>query len=264
MSRCSCSSFLFLFCLAVDQEDLVRAFLLDLLALLLAVEIGALVLGQPIEELHELAEELDGGGGRSAGRFLPAFCLHVFSKLQPVLGIFVLGLELLLGLVCLRLSVHLIQPSPFLIHIDLIILIGFPHPVIPQQLQNDHIIFLDPLPDPKPMTVEAVHPEYLQQHVDDQRIVGGYYKFDMAWVAGAFEALMPAGRANGIPLVGRHSEQRIVKSAPDGLLVGIVNLRLIDLADAEPPQFLGEDKPELDLGDLIPLSHGMDVVLHDC
>lgn len=54
--------FLVLFCLSIYQEDFVCAFLLDLLALLLAVQIGAFVLGQPMEELHELAEELDGGG----------------------------------------------------------------------------------------------------------------------------------------------------------------------------------------------------------
>lgn len=75
---------------------------------------------------------------------------------------------------------------------------------------------------------------------------------------------MPAGRTHRIPLIGRHSKQRIIKPTPDRLLIRIVNLRLIDLADTEPPQFLGEDKPELDLRDLIPLSHGMDVVLHDC
>lgn len=54
--------FLVIFCLSIYQEDFVCAFLLDLLALLLAVQIGTFVLGQPMEELHELAEELDGGG----------------------------------------------------------------------------------------------------------------------------------------------------------------------------------------------------------
>lgn len=52
------------------------------------------------------------------------------------------------------------------------------------------------------MAVEAVHPKYFQQHVDDQRIVGRYYEFNMTWMAGAFEALMPAGRTHRIPLIG--------------------------------------------------------------
>lgn len=97
------------------------------------------------------------------------------------------------------------------------------------------------------MAVEAVHPEDLQQHVDDEWIVGRHYQLDVAGVAGAFEALVAAGRADRVPLIGRHSEQRVIESAPDGLLVRIVNLRLIDFADAEPPQFLGEDEAELDL-----------------
>lgn len=56
------------------------------------------------------------------------------------------------------------------------------------------------------MAVEAVHPEYLQQHVDDQWIVSRYNQFYMTRMTRAFEAFMTAGRANRIPFIGRYSE----------------------------------------------------------
>jgi hypothetical protein len=112
------------------------------------------------------------------------------------------------------------------------------------------------------VAVEAAHAQQLQQHVDDQGVVGGDDQFDVAGVAGAFESLVAAGGADRVAVVGGDAQERVVESAAQGPLLLVVNLGLVDFADAESAQFVGEDEAELNLRDLEPLTHGVDVIHH--
>ena len=57
---------------------------------------------------------------------------------------------------------------------------------------------------------------------------------------------MSAGRTNRIPIVGRNSEEGIIKSSSDWFFFGVIDLRFLNFTDAEPAQLIGEDESELD------------------
>lgn len=75
---------------------------------------------------------------------------------------------------------------------------------------------------------------------------------------------MSAGGANGVAVVGGHSEKRIIETSLDGFLFLIVDLVLVDFCDADSTYFLRVEESELNFCDLEPLPHGLYIVLHDC
>ena len=173
-------------------------------------------------------------------------------------------LVIIFVLLTLAFRFNFLQLPPLLFHIDIIELISLADPVLPQQFKQDNIVFFDPFPDPEPVAVEASHPQYFQQHVDDERVVDGHDQLYVAGVAGALQSPVAACAADHVSFVGRHSQKRVIETAAFGLLIVVVNLRFLDLADAEPPDFFRREKAKLDGLNLKPLAHGMYIALHDC
>ena len=75
---------------------------------------------------------------------------------------------------------------------------------------------------------------------------------------------MSTSGAVGISIVWGDSKKRIIESTFDRLSFLIVDLGLIDLADADSAYLFSSEEAELDGVNMKPLAHGLDVVLHCC
>lgn len=83
-------------------------------------------------------------------------------------------------------------------------------------------------------------------------------------MARALKSFVSAGRADSVSLIGWDSKKWVIETSLDRLLVWVINLWFLDFTNAESPQFLREDKSKLDFWYLVPLAHGVNIVLHDC
>lgn len=73
---------------------------------------------------------------------------------------------------------------------------------------------------------------------------------------------MATGRANDIPVVGGNTHSWVIQPSYNGFFLLVVDLRFFDFADTHSADLLGVQESELDLSDLEPLTHSLDIVQH--